>query len=164
MSKMQPSAASEAELLDALADGATVATGNARLARSLSAAFERRMLAQDRVAWATPAVLPLSAWLLDAWEEASLRSPEPLPRVLGAQQETQVWAAVVEEDRGTRLPALLRSDAAARRARQAYELLREYSLDMDDRRFGHTESPAAFRRWARAFMNRCRARDRKSVV
>jgi hypothetical protein len=31
-------------LLDALAEGAVVATGNARLARSLAAEFDRRML------------------------------------------------------------------------------------------------------------------------
>ena len=47
------------ELLDAIAAGTVVLTGNTRLARHLGSEFERRMLDQGRQAWATPAVMPL---------------------------------------------------------------------------------------------------------
>jgi hypothetical protein len=66
-------------LLDALAEGAVVATGNARLARSLAVEFDRRMLAQGRSAWGTPAVLPWSSWLLDLFAAAAVRGAATLP-------------------------------------------------------------------------------------
>jgi probable DNA repair protein len=146
-------------LLDALAAGAVVATGNARLARSLAAEFDRRMLAAGATAWPTPAVLPLSAWLQAAHEEASLRSPTPLPRVLGAEQEEQVWAAVIREDLARRPAAPLRVEATAHRARQSWELVCEFRLDLADGRFGLTENPEAFRRWAQRFSARNRERS-----
>jgi probable DNA repair protein len=138
-------------LLDALAEGAVVATGNARLARSLAAEFDRRMLAQGRAAWSTPAVLPWSAWLLELYAAAAVRSVAPLPRVLSAEQAEQVWADVIRQD-GPRLQqALLRIDATGRRARESWKLLREWQLDLADRRFAHSENPEAFRRWALKF-------------
>jgi len=70
---------SRADLLDALAGGAVVVTGNARLSRSLLTAYERRMLAEGRGAWATPAVMPLPAWLVNRYSEAALYSAAPLP-------------------------------------------------------------------------------------
>ncbi|HET6591783.1 MAG TPA: hypothetical protein VFG48_02595, partial [Xanthomonadales bacterium] len=110
------------ELLDALALGDVVATANARLARSLLADYERRMLAKGRTAWATPALLPLTGWLQDRYAEAAMRADAPLPRLLSAEQEEQVWAAIIREDGD----ALLRIDATARRARAAWKLLHDW--------------------------------------
>jgi ATP-dependent helicase/nuclease subunit B len=144
------------ELLDALEvrpaePAALVATGNARLARALAAEYDRRMLAQGRAAWNTPAVLPLSAWLPQAFDECSLRAGAPLPRILTAEQEEQVWGAVIRQDGAVPQPALLRIEATARRAREAYALLCEWRLDLADRRFGNSEDAEAFRRWALRF-------------
>jgi probable DNA repair protein len=146
------------DLLDALADGAVAATGNARLARSLAADFDRRMLAQGRAAWGSPAVLPWPAWLREVFAAASVRSAAPLPRVLSAEQEEQVWASIIRAD-GPRLQqALLRVDATARRARASWKLLREWQLDLGDGRFGNNENSEAFRRWALRFRSQIEGR------
>lgn len=143
------------ELLDALALGDVVATANARLARSLLADYERRMLAKGRTAWATPALLPLTGWLQDRYAEAAMRADAPLPRLLSAEQEEQVWAAIIREDGD----ALLRIDATARRARAAWKLLHDWQLDLADRRFDFNENSSAFGKWARRFRERCRAQE-----
>ena len=135
------------ELLDALADGAVVVTGNARLSRSLQADYERRMVAAGRTAWATPAVLPLAAWLLDRYAEAAVNSSEPLPRLLTPEQEEQLWAALIRADNDT----LLRVDATARRARSAWKLLCDWQLNPADQRFEDNENTAAFRQWCLRF-------------
>ena len=157
-----PTEMPRAAVLDALAAGATVVTGNARLARSLATDYDRRLLASGATAWPTPAVLPLPAWLLATWEEASLRAPNPLPRVLAAEQEEQVWAAIIHDERagnpGVGAVAPLRLDATARRARQSWERVCEFQLDLADGRFGLTENPEAFRRWAQRFVARSRER------
>ena len=139
------------ELLDALEAGALVATGNARLSRGLAAEFDRRMLARGRAAWSTPAVLPLSAWLPEVFSDCGLRAGAPLPRILTAEQEEQVWNAVIRQEGGGLQPALLRVEATARRAREAYALLCEWQLDLADRRCGDSEDAAVFRRWALRF-------------
>ena len=138
-------------LLDALEAGALVATGNARLSRGLAAEFDRRMLARGRAAWNTPAVLPLSAWLPEVFSDCGLRAGSALPRILTGEQEEQVWSAVIRQEGGGPQPALLRVEATARRAREAYALLCEWRLDLADRRFGDSEDAEAFRRWALRF-------------
>ena len=134
-----------------MGSGVTVATANARLSRSLLADYERRMLAAGHTAWPTPSVLPLNAWLQDRYAEAALRSPTPLPRLLGAEQEEQVWAAIIRQDGD----ALLRADATARRVRASWKLLRDWRLDLENRRFDDSENGVAFRRWAGRFRAHC---------
>jgi probable DNA repair protein len=152
------------DLLDALADGAVAATGNARLARSLAAEFDRRMLAQGRTTWSTPAVLPWPAWLREAFDEASLHVPGALPRVLSAEQEEQLWAAVIRQDAAAAQQPLLRVDATARRAREAWQRLGDWRLDLADRRFGQNENAEAFRRWARRFRALLRERGQAAAA
>lgn len=147
------------QLLDAMASGAVVATGNARLSRSLLADYERRMLAAGQAAWATPAVLPLTAWLQDRYVEAALHAATPLPRLLAAEQEEQVWAAIIRQDG----ELLLQADATARRARNSWKLLRDWQLDLADRRFEDNENSAVFRKWALRFGTHRRKHEQASV-
>ena len=157
--KLEKKSVARGELLDALATGDVVLTGNARLSRSLAADYERRMMAQGRVAWSTPAVLPLDSWLRQAFEDTSLLADPQLPRLLSPEQEEQVWAAIIEEDG---VP-LLRIDATARRARDSWKLVCDWDLPLADRRFEDSESTTAFRRWAQRFESECRRRGLASV-
>lgn len=151
---------SRGELLDALADGAVVLTGNARLSRHLTAEFGRRMLGQGREAWPTPAVMPLDAWLVERFDQLLTDSTSPLPRLLTPEQEQQVWASIIAKEG----PGLLRVDAAASRARTAWKQLHDWRLDLDDRRFADNEDGEAFRRWALRFRSLCVKRGFASVA
>jgi probable DNA repair protein len=142
---------SRSGLLGALADGAAVLTGNARLSRHLKAEFGRHMLDQGREAWPTPAVIPLDAWLVEAFDQLQTDFTSLLPRLLTPVQQHQVWASIIAEEG----PALLRVDAAAGRAQTAWKLLHDWQLDLDDRRFADNEDGEAFRRWALRFRAVC---------
>ncbi len=150
-SKIQPVRLARREVFAALAEGGVVLTGNLRLSRSLMLEYERRMVADGHSAWTTPRVLPLSAWLLETYADAAFGAAGPLPRVLTAAQEEQLWAAIIAQDD----PGLLRPDATARRARAAWALTSEWQLQLADRRFGYNEDSAAFRRWANRFQALC---------
>ena len=139
------------ELLDAIAAGTVVLTGNTRLARHLGSEFERRMLDQGRQAWATPAVMPLNAWLLETFDWLLLDSAASLPRLLAPDQEHQVWASIIASEG----PGLLRVDATATRAMDAWKLMCDWRLDLADPRFPVNEDGAAFRRWADRFRSIC---------
>lgn len=146
------------ELLSALDGGAAVVTANSRLARRLAADYSARMLAAGQLAWTTPSVLPVSAWLKETYAEAGQQSVEPLPRLLAEEQEEQVWAAVIRRDGDP----LLRVAGAARRARMAWKMLHEWRLDLSDRRFADNENSDAFRRWATRFRAHCREHEQVS--
>jgi ATP-dependent helicase/nuclease subunit B len=140
-----------AELFEALEAGALVLTGNARLSRSLRAEFDRAMLAAGREAWASPEILPWTAWLKQAWEVAGLQSDSALPRLLDDSQEAALWASVLGEDADT----LLRPSATARVVARSWALLHDYGLDLDEPAFGFGEDSQAFRGWARRFAAAC---------
>jgi probable DNA repair protein len=139
------------ELLDIISWGAVVLTGNARLARHLVSEFERRMLDLGHKAWATPAVLPLNAWLLETFDRHLLISGRALPRLLTPDQEKQVWASIIAREG----PGLLRVDATANRAKAAWKLVCDWQLDLADPRFSGNENGEAFRRWAVRFRTIC---------
>jgi len=138
-------------LFAALAEGSLVLTGNLRLSRSLMSEYEHRMIAEGHSAWATPRILPLEAWLMQIHAGVYPGAAGALPRVLTAQQEEQLWATIIAEDR----PGLLRVDATAKRACTAWKLVCDWQLQLADRRFGYNEDSAAFRRWAHRFQAQC---------
>ena len=119
------------DLLDAIAAGTAVLTANSRLSRHLGSEFERRMLGQGGEAWATPLVLPLNAWLPEMFDRLLLDSAVPLPRLLAPDQEQQVWASIIAAEG----PGLLRVDATAARAMEAWKRVCDWRLDPADPRF-----------------------------
>ncbi len=139
------------EILRAMAGDVVVLTGNARLSRALLADYERWMLDEGNDAWPTPCSLPWSAWLLKAWENASLHSAAPLPRLLTPEQEHQVWASIIRADHA----GLLRVEATAQRLRASWKRVQEWQLDLNDYRFKGAENAEVFKRWAFEFRTLC---------
>jgi len=80
----------------ALERGATVVTGNNRLAAHTYRAFERTARDRGRTAWPTPEVLPWTAWLRRTWEEAVVAGGVPAPALLlSAGQEQCLWEDIL---------------------------------------------------------------------
>jgi hypothetical protein len=146
---------SRAQLLRSLEGGALVLTGNARLSRSLHAEYARSLLAAGREAWRTPALMPYSAWLQQAWAEAALHSERASLRLLSAEQENALWASVIGEDAET----LLRPSATARAVARSWQLLHEFRLDVDDEAFAFQPDSRALRRGVRRFAAACGKHD-----
>ncbi len=143
------------DLLQAMQAGAVVLTGNARLSRTLRSDYDQAMLASGREAWASPDILPYSAWLKAALEQAGLLGDAVLPRLLNAEQEAALWSSVLARDADT----LLRPAATARAVARSWQLMQDYGLDLDDPAFGFGEDSQSFRRWARSFKSALKQRD-----
>ena len=110
-------AVSLADALDACAAGAPVITVNRRLARDLAERFARRRVEAGDPWWETPAVLPLSAWLVARHDEALTSGASTRAR-LSALVAQRRWTALVAR----RHEALLDVDNAAREAVRAWQL------------------------------------------
>ena len=101
-----------------VASGAVLITVNQRLARHHLARYQEWQLAQGRLWWETPAILPLRAWLRTLHAQALAKgysSRTLLPDLL----QQKVWRQCIDADANLEL---LDEDAATSAARSAWDL------------------------------------------
>ncbi len=144
--------------LDALADGATLVTGNVRLSRRLLGDEALRARAGGSSVWRSGDVLPWQAWLARLHGDALAGGVLCTARrrvLLSAAQVEACWQQVVHRDLA-RDPAhrhgLLQPELAARHAADAHALCLAWRVARGAIASGrHHEDVAAFLRWWDAF-------------
>jgi probable DNA repair protein len=143
-------------LHSAIEGGAVLVTGNLRLSRALLSTYEQGMLAQGREVWPTPDVLPWDAWLLRLWEEAVIAGRLPSPDLLlNLSQELTLWESIIE----AHPQPLLRQEATARVAREAWQLLKDWGIKGFGETHAHNEDTRAFQLWVRKFEAQCKGQN-----
>lgn len=141
--------------LAALQAGATLITANRRLARQLAAEYGARQQAQGAAVWEAPDILPWSQWLERAWLESfGLLEGDTPQQLLSDFQELTLWEDVI---RAADSDSLLQVPAAARSARDAWQLIHAWHLSPPRASAAQSEDAAAFARWSQAYAKRCRA-------
>jgi len=118
-----------AALAHAPAGATAVVCASARLAQQLGEEYARHQGAAGVLAWETPQILGLDAFLQAQHEAAAFdlqRAGQALPPLLSAHAERLLWRLVVAQSSGE-LP-LLREAEAARLAQEAWQLVQEYAL------------------------------------
>jgi len=148
-------------LLAALDAGATVVTPNRRLARFLHREFDRVQRSRGHVAWPSASILPFSAWLGLLWEDALAGGAlDDATVLLTPEQSALQWRQIVDAD-GERGP-LFDGRGAAELAADAWLLVHQWGGGAESWRAWKAgeealDDPAAFARWADAYLNRLRA-------
>ncbi len=136
-----------------LEGGGTLITVNRRLARVFTREFHALQSGAGRTLWRRPDILPLDAFLDREWSNAVWRGANEGLALLTPWQEQLVWEQVIRDS-----PAgagLLRIPETARRAREAWQLIRAYRLPVDGR-YEASDDWSAFAAWVREFDSRCR--------
>lgn len=133
-----------------------VVTATRRLARALHQDYAR---AQGGRVWPSAEILPLDQWLEAGWttlrERAGPLRHGPTPELLGPTRERLVWEQIVAAS--PQGGALLHLDAAAALAQEAWTLLCQFGLSLEqDLRGPRGPDAEAFLGWARTFEQRCR--------
>ena len=136
----------------ALARGATLVTANNRLARHLGGHYADLRTRGGQTAWETPDILPYGAWLERSFRLATEDDPAA-PGMIGPQQARVLWEAEVNASPAGR--GLLRPEAAARLAMEAWERLCGWDLGLDALGDWGTAETRAFAGWARGFLAVC---------
>lgn len=135
-----------------LKSGAILLTANNRLAGHLSGRFAEAMSAGGAVVWETPDILPLGAWLNRAYQ-LLVEDGHASLRLLTPHQQRLLWERLVKDsEAGDRL---LRPDAAAALAAEAWERLCAWNLELNTVDASAGEEARAFRNWARYFVDEC---------
>lgn len=140
------------DLLQCLADGATVITPTRRLARHLGRAFDSWQAAAGRRAWPSADVLPWASWVERSLDESVLPDQAAAQR-LNPIQEQELWRTVIAD-------ALPDADAAplARLALEAWRLQHEWRIPGPASDAHHSAEVLAYAGWAAEFGGRCRRR------
>lgn len=137
----------------ALQAGATLVTANQRLARHLAAEYGVVQRARGAPVWETPDILPWTQWLERFWQDrfGLLDGDAPQP-LLSSFQELTLWETVI---RDLEAAPLLHEPAAARGARDAWQLLHAWRLPPARAGEFANEDATAFIRWAKTYQQRC---------
>ena len=138
------------DLLQAIERGATVLTVNRRLARDVMERYESLQLDRGLEVWATPDVLPLSAWLKRLWQEYAYKNSKS-PLVLDEHQLQAVWERLISQSESE----LLNLPATARTASQAWQLLRQWRVNLNELPENINADVTAFKSWAKSFQRQC---------
>jgi ATP-dependent helicase/nuclease subunit B len=153
-------------VLAILERGGQVVTANSRAARDLRRLYgEHRSLSTGQLAWASPAIFDLQAWLATQWQQLLLTGAESR-LLLTTLQEESVWSGIVRPAMESR--SLVSPNDVARLAQSAYATLAAYrgtaklrQGEWDVRPHDDT-SPVSelreselFRRWALEFEREC---------
>jgi probable DNA repair protein len=126
--------------------GGLLLTPDLRLARILRRLHDRAQVAAGRQVWPSAQVLPLDAWLLLQWQQASASRPE-LPGILPAVALRWLWARHAARD----APGLLDPADLGARARASWLRLRAHGGDLAAvARWPLTRDQQAFLGWARS--------------
>jgi probable DNA repair protein len=141
-----------ARLRIALADGATVVTPNRRLARDLKRDHDEAQQAQGRTVWPAADVLPWEAWLARSYDEPS--PARPRPQLLSGAQRQLLWEQVLAATPA--LPPLVRPDALAASAAEAWDLAQRHAGLDAIARTALTDEQRSFRDWTAQIAARLR--------
>lgn len=145
---------SHQELLDAITRGATVLTGNNRLAGDLIDKFDHFNINNKQVAWSSPDIFPINNWLIKNWEQAILSGIISSENsLLSIEQEFQIWEAIIKQSPSGN--ALLRISATAKSVSDAWRLLQNWNLSREHYDYHDSDDARAFHYWSREFEKRC---------
>lgn len=147
--------ASLKDVFDALNRGATVVTGNKRLAAVTRQAFEQAAVDKGLEVWSTPRVLPWSAWLQSVWEEAVVSGAAAPPELLlTPQQEQRIWEDIIIESMAEQ--PLQQVAGTVHQTQEAWQWVQSWQLSLTKKIFRYNRDSAAFFKWASGFEARCR--------
>ena len=143
----------KAALFEQLAQTAsriTVVTPNLRLAQELGREFDAFQVAQGRSLWDAPDVLPFTAFVARAYDDASYSERgADLPLLLSPTEEQALWEGILERsDERDRLLALPQAAAAAR---NAWKTAHAWRILEKAKRIPKNEDAEAFLRWAQRY-------------
>jgi ATP-dependent helicase/nuclease subunit B len=142
------------EILEALARGATILSGNQRAARTLQHGYDLQQRALEQRTWTSPRILSWDGWIATQWQQLLLHG-RTTRLLLNRTQEHTLWCEIIAAD--PEFNGLRSADALAEMAADAWSRLCAYRGEQRLRNAGTSADTRAFQRWAAAFERRCRS-------
>jgi len=140
------------EIRQSIAQGFTIVTPTRRLWRALQQQYISEQLSAQKKVWETPDILPWAAWILRTWDDFAAQQEE-LPMLLNTQQQQWVWQQIVADS--SFAEGLLQPAAAATKAYDAWELTRQWQLEVFPEDLWLNKDAFAFQSWVKTYQQHC---------
>lgn len=134
----------------------TLLTPNRRLAATLHKLYQTDQTNQDNTCWETPDILPSISWITRLWMNYVSTTFEALPRLLTASQQQILWESILRQSKEN--PLLLQVTETANTAQSAWNLLKQWRIDLNHPSLTTTEDYASMQKWAISFQSICEQR------
>lgn len=126
--------------------GVPVLTVNTRLSRHLHGRYDLKMQAEGHNAWPTPLIMPLSSWI-----ETLSNESRPDKPILSEHRSKALWDRIVSSDKALLENGILLPRGVAKTAYDAYRIIREYCIPLNQDDIYLTEEARALKRWVRMY-------------
>ena len=143
----------DAALRLARQSGATIVTAGVRLSRVLRERETVHALKQGREAWASPEILPFSAWIGELRESILYAGKDAALARLDPEAERALWEQIIS--RSEHGDGLLQIIATAEAAAEAWQLVQAWRLRPAELEAPSGDDTLAFLGWARTFETTC---------
>ena len=135
---LTPLVASEvaSQLASALDRGALFLTPNTRLAAFLREVLDALMIARQtnkQAVWQSSEIIPFDTWTKSQWNTAMLLGRVPPKLILTASQDILYWEQALDQSQIAQ--SLMSPASAAAQAQQAYQLLKQSLVDINQHSF-----------------------------
>ena len=141
------------EINTLLSQGYTCVTSTQRLSYHLQSQYAALQIEKGKQAWETPNILSWNRWLEESWEDLSGKQPSE-QYVLKTHQQQSLWQQIIGTS--TYKDRLLRPDATAKLAMQAWSVCHQWKLPLFSDAVSLNEDARAFRDWAREYELLCK--------
>ena len=140
------------EIRQSIGQGFTIVTPTRRLGRALQQQYISDQLSAQKQVWETPDILPWAGWMLRTWDDFAAQQKE-VPMLLNTQQQQWVWQQIVADS--SFAEGLLQPAAAASKAYDAWELTRQWQLEIFPEDLWLNKDAFAFQSWVKTYQQRC---------
>lgn len=136
-----------------LSTPATIVTPNRRLAAHLYKFYHQQQIAQSALCWQTPDILPIGAWIERTFNDFVANEFTAAPYLLNAIQEQFLWEKILVNAKESE--QLLQISETAIVAQSAWNLLKQWNIDINHAVFQSAEDYCAFQNWSKEFQSQC---------
>jgi len=139
------------DIFSTLTPDTLILTANKRLTIRIAHEYYQYQTQQQKTAWETLDILPFNSWLQRLWETQT--TTHNALTLLHPFQEQAIWQDLIEQSSNN---DLLNIPATIQQARAAWQLVKEWNLDLDDPQLQQTQDGRMFIQWAKRFAAICK--------
>jgi len=146
-----------AALFHAFDSETTILTPNRRLSATLHKYFQKQQIQNQQTYWETPDILPLSSWVRRLWQDYTATTFSSLPLLLNSFQELLVWQELLLAAKNS--DQLLQLFETAELMQSAWQLLKQWQIDIDHPSFTQTEDCLIFQSLANTWQEKSKKKN-----
>jgi probable DNA repair protein len=141
-------------LFQYLTQDTTVLTPNRRLSATLLKKYNQLKITENQACWTSLPILPFTSWIQRLWQDyVATQIHEVSSLLLTTQQEFILWEEILQQFPANE--ALLQLSETAKLAKTAWEIVKQWRVDLTHPALSTTEDSHSFLAWATQFQHIC---------